>query len=372
MQKYKIFTRFLLLVLVGAIGTFIIYKFFAPEESRDGQGDTQIVQGLDGKEIEITNDVKRIVTIPWPGASLFISLDGKPDRLVGINPGSKEAILDGILGEFYPEAKNINSDVVSSGYTPNIEEILKEKPDVVVQWGYYAPKTFKPMENAGLKVAALGKYSTEEEALKSVKTAANILNKEEKYDELVKWRKDMQTKISEKGGRIKKRKSVVIIVNYKKGLTVYGDNSYPDFFVSMAGGVLYPQDVKEGKSNASIDMEQLLQWNPDIIGITNFDPLTPEEIYNDKKFSSLKAVKNKRVYKIPLGGYRWAVFNQESPLAWMWFYNILNPGKESFDIRTEIKNAYKFIYEKEPTEAQIDNILHMDLNKASVDYNQFN
>jgi len=330
---------------------------------------TRTVSGLDGKEVTIKDPVERIVTIPMPSASMFISVDGKADRLVGMHERSKEALLEGVLGDYFPDAKAIASDITKEGFVPNIENIMRLYPDVVVQWETM-PKTFESMEGAGLNVAAFVRYNNEELAYRNLRLVASILGQEEKQEELIEWRKGMEAAVRKKAAPIpdEEKKSVAWILYHKKGLQVAGGNSYVDFIFETGGGVLAGDDIDGWPK---IDMEQLLAWDPDIIVIGNFDPLVPADIYNDPMFSALKAVKNKRVYKMPLGGYRWGPANQESPLAWMWAYNILNPDRDPFDLRQEIKDQYAFIYGSAPTEDQIDTVLHLDLNKDSADYDQF-
>ena len=48
-------------------------------------------------------------------------------------------------------------------------------------------------------------------------------------------------------------------------------------------------------------MEQIYEWDPDIIYITNFSPYQPEDLINNtiegNDWSSVKAVKEGKVYK---------------------------------------------------------------------------
>ncbi len=367
---------FLTLLSIVGFGIFMFVKMYnnntTNKKSETGE---QIVRGLNGKDVSIKKPVERVVTIPMPSASMFISVDGKTDRLFGIHESSKEALLQGVLGDFYPKAKDIASNITTEGFTPNIENIMSLRPDVVVQWETME-KTFTAMENAGLKVAAFVKYNNEELVHKNLRLVAKILNKEEKQEKLIEWRKNTKNAVREKTASLSSQNNIQKIVwinRYQKGMTVAGANTYVGFFFGMAGGELYPRDNE--KWGNKIDMEQLLQWNPDIIIIGNFDPLVPQDVYDDVKLEQLKAVKNRRVYKMPLGGYRWAPASQESPLAWMWSYNIVNfaevTGKDGFDIRKEIRDAYQFIYGKMPTDDQIDTVLHMNLNSISSHYGQF-
>ena len=108
-------------------------------------------------------------------------------------------------------------------------------------------------------------------------------------------------------------------------------------------------------------------WNPDIIYIGNFGPCNPQEILNNEiegqDWSSISAVKNNRVYKVPLGGFRWTPPNQESPLMWKWLAEIQHPDLFDYDLRQDMKDFYSEFYGYDLSEEQVDEILHCDMNK---------
>ena len=54
------------------------------------------------RTVTIDGVAERVVTIPIPAASLFMSVDGGTDKLVGMHPLSKTAIKGQILETFYP------------------------------------------------------------------------------------------------------------------------------------------------------------------------------------------------------------------------------------------------------------------------------
>lgn len=68
-------------------------------------------------------------------------------------------------------------------------------------------------------------------------------------------------------------------------------------------------------SRTEINAEQPLAWNPDVILLGDFDAATPADFYDDPLYASLRAVQERQVYKMPLGGYRRDPPSQESPLA---------------------------------------------------------
>ena len=92
---------------------------------------------------------------------------------------------------------------------------------------------------------------------------------------------------------------------------------------------------------------------------------------DDPILSLTNAAQNGRVYKMPLGGYRWDPPNQESPLTWMWTANLLHPDLFDYDLRAEMRAAYQVLYGHDLSDADIDEILWMDMQGGQANYAQF-
>jgi iron complex transport system substrate-binding protein len=71
-----------------------------------------------GRTITLARPATRVVTIPKPAASMFVAVDGANSKLVGMHPQSKTALLEGILGRFFSEMKDIPTDMVGDGFQP--------------------------------------------------------------------------------------------------------------------------------------------------------------------------------------------------------------------------------------------------------------
>ena len=116
----------------------------------------------EGREVSLAGPAERIVTIPMPMASGVIAIDGGTDHLVGMNPVSKTAITDGILGKIFPEAHDINDNGFGvqfrAQYRGNSPPV---NPDLVIQWGGRGGDLVDPITNAGL-TSMLILYGTEE------------------------------------------------------------------------------------------------------------------------------------------------------------------------------------------------------------------
>jgi len=343
--------------------------------SHETEGDESRASHLEltdqtGRTVRILQPVSSVVTIPIPAASLMIAVDGGTDRLSGMHPSSKSALAEGILGEFFPEALEINSDVVGEGFTPNTETLLTVNPDLVFQWGHLGTGVVDPLENAGLNTFLL-MYGTQEDLETWITTFGKILGREEKAQRIIDWHHETYGEMADLTSAIPEddKPRVLYFLRYLSSKRVAGSGTYNDFYLNFTGGV---NAASELEGFADVSEEQIIAWDPEIIYLNGFESaLKPEDVYANPRLADVSAVRNRRVYKLPLGGYRWDPPNQESPLMWKWMAMVNHPGRFNWDIRGEITANYEWIYGKKPDESQLDAILHRDINGLSDGYAVF-
>ena len=110
-------------------------------------------------------------------------------------------------------------------------------------------------------------------------------------------------------------------------------------------------------------MEQILEWNPEVIFISNFTKHMPEDFYKNRikgqEWSQVAAVKKGRVYKVPLGTYRWGPWNAESSLMLWWAAQKLHPELfNDYTIEGKIKDFYSNFYRYELSNEEVKLILN--------------
>ena len=121
-----------------------------------------------------------------------------------------------------------------------------------------------------------------------------------------------------------------------------------------------------------VNAEQIIAWDPEVIFLNGFEEeLTPEDVYSNPLFADLSAVQSRRVYKLPIGGYRWDPPDQESPLTWAWVGSLLHPDQPVSGLREEISVRYEMLYGQTPNADDIDAILRVGMNGGSAHYEQF-
>ena len=109
-----------------------------------------------GAHVQIETPVSTVAIFPLPIPEAMIAIDGGIDRLAGINPLARSTLMKSVIGQLYPGIASINSDLVSRDFVPNVEELVRARPDVVIQWDFNLDTVVAPMENAGLKVITVG------------------------------------------------------------------------------------------------------------------------------------------------------------------------------------------------------------------------
>ncbi|WP_196260807.1 ABC transporter substrate-binding protein [Pelagibacterium limicola] len=325
----------------------------------------------ENRTITLPRPAERIVTIPMPMASGVIAIDGSADKLVGMNPLSLTAIQEGILGRIFPEALSITDAVTATNFVPNVEALAAANPDLVIQWGGRGPEIVDPILNAGLN-ALLIVYGNETNTRDYMSNVATAIGKPERIEALVDWRERVQQEIAAttEGLSDDERPNVLYLGRSLSDITASGaPNNYNNWYIELAGG---KNAAAELEGNQSINREQIAQWNPDVILLNSFEPeLDVSWVYDDPILSLTTAAQEGRVYKMPLGGYRWDPPNQESPLTWMWLAELLHPDLFDFDLRSEMVEAYQVLYNHALTDADIDEILWVSFQGDGAGYDQF-
>ncbi|MFE3544314.1 ABC transporter substrate-binding protein [Nocardia sp. NPDC059177] len=331
-----------------------------------GTGAELTVTDLTGRVVELSGPARRVVTIPMPAASMMVAVNGGPDVLAGMNAASATAIESGFLGEVYPRLLDVRTDVAGAEFAPNVESILAAEPDVVIQWGDRGPGITEPLRAAGLTVAELS-YGTQADLEGAVRMYGELLGKRERASRIV---DGMRTTLDRMRAAAPADPacSVLYLFGGAEAMHAAGAGSYNHFVIELAGARNCAAGI--GQQRATIGTEQLLAWDPDVVLLGNFGPAQPDDLYGDPALATLRAVRERRVYKVPLGGYRWDPPSQESPLMWQWLAGLVH-GTRAPGLRAEIVRQYGFLYGVEPTAAQLDAMLAMPSNGGSRDYADF-
>ena len=325
-----------------------------------------------GKTLTFAKPVTRVVTIPMPAASLLVAVDRSAEHLSAMHNASWVAMRDGIMGTIFPQALELPHEIATQDFTPNVESVRALDPDVVVQWS--DSQLVEPLENAGLTVLGLKNTGKQEDVDAWIAMFAAMLGKPERATEIKEHSDKELAGIKEAAaGRGSAGPGILYFNRFTGGLKAAAANTYNDFYIKLVGGTnpATGPDPLPGTGMVGLDVEQVLSWDPEVILLGNFDQAMPQDIYSDPVWQSISAVRSRRVYKVPLGGYRWDPPGQESPLMWHWLSDIAFPQEHS-GLRGKVTEYFQFLYDHEPTDTELDKILWTAENSDSANYQQFN
>jgi len=255
--------------------------------------------------------------------------------------------------------------IIPNANNPNVEEIIKNKPDVIFFWNNSGIIT--KFEDAGIAVVYLPSSSKFGDDKTQLQTYADALgpNAKAKADEYAKYFDEKRTMISSKTADIPDNERPSVYFAIQKPLETAGINSDISEEIRLAGGRSVTENLSAG-FGSDIVLEQLMEWNPDYIIIdhcrassTSKPPdETLSEMKTDSRFSSLKAIKNQHTYISPTGVMFWDG-GQQQILQLMWLAKLLHPDTfKDLDMNKELKEFYSKFFDYNLTDDEADRILN--------------
>ncbi len=322
-----------------------------------------------GRQVRLPERIEHLVAIPIPLASMIMAVDGGPARLAGMNSASRADFQFGLLGRMYPAARQVPSQVAGEGFVPNVEALAATGADLVFQWGDRGEDIIRPISALGIPVITLH-YGDSALAAGWLRLVGAALGKPERGEALAGWFEQRSQQIAEQVAAVpgSERPRVLYLQRSRSGLIAAGGGTSMDGDIRLAGG----HNVAAGVPGfAPVDVEQLLVWDPQVILLNNFEPgLIPAELLRDSRLAGLAAVRGKRVYSYPHGGFRWDPPSQETPLALDWLASLFHPEHAKPGLRQRIAEAYQLLYGYSMSAADIDDLLKLAGNGDSAHYRE--
>ncbi|WP_139024256.1 ABC transporter substrate-binding protein [Desulfosporosinus sp. OT] len=317
------------------------------------------VTNLNGSVITVQAEVNRVAAVFGPAYEKIVVL-GAEDKIMA--DGDFHISGWPWSNVIYKRLNNIPG--IPNAHTQlNIEDLLKYKLQVV--FDFPNAQQVQKMKEAGIvdiPSVSTGKF---EDTKNMLRFYGKILgNKEEQaaeeyakyFDEKVKMITDITSKIPEN------ERPSVYFANQKILLT-HGKSSDIPEVIKLAGGRCVSLDV-QGGSSTQVNVEQLLQWNPQFIfvdhaGSSGNEPAESviKKTLDDTRYQKISAVENQKVFICPTGAFFWDSGVQKVLLL-MWMAQKLHPTEFStLDMSKELKTFYTKFFNYNLSDDQAKKIL---------------
>ncbi|WNJ93141.1 ABC transporter substrate-binding protein [Bosea sp. 685] len=330
-------------------------------------------EDLAGRPISLSAPASRIIALPIPAAPTLMALDRSPKRLLGMHPIVRAIARESLLARIFPGIAQVETNFVMPGATafmPNVEAIAATRPDLVLQRGERGTDIIGPLINAGL-TTALVIYGDEEISRRNIAMLGAAIGADARAEAIIGWRKAVAERLAPlRTPELRAKAPRILFLSRSAGRFVAtGEESIMGYAISLAGG-RNAADGLTGSKTASA--EQMMIWDPDVILLNSAIPdLTPQTVLDDPILSGTRAAKDKRVYKIPTGAYRWEPPTQENPFLWLWLAALLHEPGPAIDLRHELREGFRDLYGFAASESDLDQVLRLDVNGSSRAYSRF-
>ena len=305
------------------------------EETEQAQeGETITVIDHNGDEVVLPKEINRVVsTSMYPLPSVFTMFLGSAEKLVGIHPVSMTAAENSVLSEKFPEILNASTEFMD-GDGINLEELMKLDPDVVI---YHANNAAEKelLESADIPAVGISATNWDYDVIETydqwIDVLSQVFPEQDKSAEVSEYSREIYDMVQERVSEVpedERVKTLPIFTYDESALMVSGQQFFGEYWAEASGAVNVGEEL-EGAQSVAVNMEQVYEWDPEAIFITNFTPTVPEDLYTNNiggdDWSEVSAVKNQRVYKMPMGAYRSFTPGVDTPLTLLWMAKMTYP-----------------------------------------------
>lgn len=323
-----------------------------------------------GNTVEVPNHITKIVIDQIPILSTYMSyFGGDAPNIVGYCGSFKDTITKTVLKDIAPELME-SSDTVYAQSDLNIEEIMKLQPDVIF-YNAGNKEHAQILQSSGIPCIGFATVGAETEADPLVRyqqwldLLEDVFGESGKMDAFEEAGNKIIDDVESRIAQIPEdeRPSAMILWKYADGVPqVSGQGTFGTYWLKHLG--VTDVVASEAKGFTQVNMEQVYDWDPDILFLDGpgLLPLKTADVLENNvegtDFSTLTAIKNKRVYNTTLGMWNWFTPNPDAPLVLAWMAcNTYPEAFADYPLEDTIREYYHDWYGYDVTDADLEEML---------------
>lgn len=367
-RKVKGFIRALAIILTLCL----LLTGCAKSNDPDGGADKP---GVSADTVEIVDMGGRTLTIPAPdklerlyptgSTGLILLYTLAPDKMTAAPSQQESAFSEEQKKYLVPEVHDLPSYGTQSGQgSLNLEAIKNADVQVILSMSTSAVSegdiSAAEELQAQLEIPVVCFSGDSADYAEAYRLLAKMIDREEDAERIITYCEDIVKKVEAVAAQVPEEERITLYyAEGDDGLATEPAN-HPRSYVFNTAGARNIAEVegKAGFGQSAVSMEQILNWNPQII-ITQGTTKAYETILSNPAWSTIDAVKNGRVYRMPDMPYSWAdrppSVNRFIGLHWM--ANLLYPELYDIDIVDVAIDYYKVMYHVDVTRADMESIM---------------
>lgn len=311
-----------------------------------------------GRKVTIPDEVNRVVVLQHQTLNLLVQLDAK-ETVVGVLSSWKKQLGKNYV-RFMPELEQL--EMPGDLTQVNIENLLKLKPQVVFVANYTPKEMITQIEQANIPVIAISLredqkgeenkvnpvMADEDKAYNNglkqgILLIGEVVNRQAQAEALINYTFEKRAIVSQRLANVPDEKRVKVYIA-NPDLATYGSGKYTGLMMSHSGAKNVAADSIQGFKQVSI--EQVIQWNPEVILVQERYPQVVEQIKADSAWSPIHAVKNNQIYLMPEYAKAWGYPMPEAlAIGELWVAKQLYPNLfTDINLDEEVNQYYKRFY----------------------------
>jgi iron complex transport system substrate-binding protein len=290
-----------------------------------------------------------------PASILLYTL--APEKMIGWvrtpSPAEKEFLLASVRE--LPEYGRLTG----RGNTANLENVLKLKPDLIIDIGSVGPTYVSLANNVQeqTKIPYILLDGTFNKTPEIYRLLGELLGVKEHAAALAKYADETLNGLRARLASVPKaERPRVYYGRGANGLETGLGGSINMEVLEQVGAINVAAAAGTG-GITKVSIEQVLSWNPDVILV--LDPAFYRSLPTDPLWTSVKAVRDQRIYLAPNLPYGWfdAPPGVNRLIGVHWLGSVLYPKQFPESLRDTTRQFYKLFYHIDLTEQQVDTLL---------------
>lgn len=315
-----------------------------------------------GREVVLAEDIERVVVTGPLGQIAVFAI--APDRLVGLcsawdaaaKPYIDEEKYDlPVIGQIYGGKGNVN-----------LEELIAANPQVVIDVGEPRGDIVQDLNDlqaqTGLPFVHISAYIDRLD--ETYARLGELLGMQEEGKILSDYCAETYAKVKALADRTEKKRLAYVVGEV--GLCVIARDSYHSTVIDMLSDNVAVLESPSSKGTGNeVDLEQILNWNPDVILFSQYDEL--ETVAEDPIWQAVNAIAANTYYEVPVGPYNWMGFppGVQRLLGMLWMGKVVYPDEADWDMYEETARYFDLFYHSTLAREQYDALMENSIGKLN-------
>lgn len=294
------------------------------------------------EQITLTDQAGRVVTLAAPvkRAVLFETYEMIPalnawDQVAGV---SHYAFDDDLVTATRPNLAATAEDV-GSMFNVNVERLIALKPDVAIVWRTNA-KLEATLADNNIPVIVLNPTSLDG-LYEALSLEGRLFGKTAEADHTIAAMKGLIGNARARVADIDKARQRTGVWMMSEPTRLSGPQSMSGQLLALASVRNLAADAAGAASEASVSLEQILSWNPDLVYIWGWARFAPKDLIENSQWADVAAARSGAVFKIP----RWSTWSPRYALLVLWTAAKAYPERfRDLDLQAEYDRFFRDVF----------------------------